>query len=57
MKEYNCIFMNETCTDCRALKDLYCAKEDVPCKFFKPTKKKSEMKTGENGGDTNVTYD
>lgn len=25
--------------DCKGLKELYCAKEDKPCPFYKPTNK------------------
>lgn len=35
----DCIMINLEQKDCKGLIELYCAKEDKPCPFYKPTNK------------------
>lgn len=35
----DCIMINLEQKDCKELKELYCAKEDKPCSFYKPVNK------------------
>lgn len=39
MVNRDCIMANLEQKDCKGLIELYCAKEDKPCPFYKPTNK------------------
>lgn len=43
MIQKDCKFITDKCDRCTALKALYCALEDKPCKFYKPRKKSTVL--------------
>ena len=46
MVNRDCIMANLEQRDCKGLKEMYCAKEDKPCPFYKQRINTTEMVAG-----------